>query len=130
MPPRRLSIISLMRSAAAMPRRRCPSSSGLPPRAPTGRSALTALGRHFTQLHRVAAAPGSGTSLEQAAKSLKPRLHFKREPVFIAHCKRWGAGRLSHALPLIQEAVRRSRRSADLEGALAERLVLTLTSRI
>ena len=92
--------------------------------------ALTALGRHFTQLHRVAAAPGSGSSLEQAAKSLKPRLHFKREPMFIAHCKRWGAGRLAHALPLIQEAVRRSRRSADLEGALAERLVLTLTSRI
>jgi DNA polymerase-3 subunit delta len=91
---------------------------------------LAALGRHFTQLHRVAAAPGSGTSLEQAAKSLKPRLHFKREPVFIAHCKRWGAGRLSHALPLIQEAVRRSRRSTDLEGALAERLVLTLTTRI
>ena len=47
-----------------------------------------------------------GDSLEQAAKSLKPRLHFKREPIFIAHCKRWGANRLSHALPLIQEAVR------------------------
>ena len=37
---------------------------------------------------------------------------------------------LRDALPLIQEAVRRSRRSPDLEGAFAERLVLTLTSRI
>ncbi|HEX2447320.1 MAG TPA: DNA polymerase III subunit delta [Methyloceanibacter sp.] len=93
-------------------------------------AALSALGRHFTQLHRVAAAASSGGSLEQAAKSLKPRLHFKREPIFITHCKRWGASRLSHALPLIQEAVRRSRRSPDLDGAFAERLVLALTSRI
>jgi DNA polymerase-3 subunit delta len=93
-------------------------------------AALSALGRHFTQLHRVAAAPGSGTSLEQAAKSLKPRLHFKRESIFVAHCKRWGASRLSHALPLILDAIMQSRRSSDLEGAFAERLVLRLTSRI
>jgi DNA polymerase-3 subunit delta len=93
-------------------------------------SALSALGRHFIQLHRVASAGGSGGSLEQAAKSLRPPLHYKRAPVFIAQCKRWGVSRLAHALPLIQEAVRRSRRSPDLEGALAERLVLTLTTRI
>ena len=95
-----------------------------------GSSALSALGRHFTQLHRVASVQASGGSLEQAVQSLKPRLHFKREPMFIAHCKRWGATRISHALPLIQEAVRRTRRSPDLEGAFAERLVLALTSRI
>ena len=93
-------------------------------------AALSALGRHFTQLHRVASAQSSGGSLEQAAKSLKPRLHFKREPVFIAHCKCWGAMRLSHTLPLIQEATRRSRRSPDLGAAFAEQLVLSLTSRI
>jgi DNA polymerase-3 subunit delta len=90
--------------------------------------ALTALGRHFAQLHRVAAA-SSGGDIEEAAKWLKPPLHFKRKQAFIAHCKRWGANRLSHALPLIQEAVRRTRRSPDLEDALAEHLVLTLTSR-
>jgi hypothetical protein len=33
-------------------------------------------------------------------------------------------------LPLIQEAVRRTRRSPELEGAFAERLVLNLTTRI
>jgi DNA polymerase III subunit delta len=93
-------------------------------------AALSALGRHFTQLHRIASAAGTGSSLEQSVKSLKRRLHFKREPLFIAHCKRWGTARLAHALPLIQEATRRSRRSPDLEGAVAERLVLTLTSRV
>jgi DNA polymerase-3 subunit delta len=91
-------------------------------------AALLALGRHFTQLHRVAAA--SGTSIDQSLKSLRPRPHFKREDAFIAHCKRWGTTRLAHALPLIQDAIKRSRLSPDLEGAFAERLVLTLTSRI
>jgi DNA polymerase III subunit delta len=67
---------------------------------------------------------------KQSVKSLKPRPHFKREPVFLAHCKRWGAARLARTLPLIQEAVRRTRRSPELEGAFAERLVLTITSRI
>lgn len=93
-------------------------------------SALSALARHFTQLHRVAAAQASGGSLEQAMKSLKPRPHFKREPVFLAHCRRWGANRLAHALPLIQETVRRSRRSPDLDSAFAERLLLKLASGI
>jgi len=93
-------------------------------------SALSALGRHFTQLHRVASATSSGGNLEQSVRSLRPRPHFKREPLFVAHCKRWGAARLARALPLIQEAVRRTRRSPELEGAFAEHLVLTLTSRI
>jgi DNA polymerase-3 subunit delta len=93
-------------------------------------AALSALGRHFTQLHRVASAQAGGGNLEDAVKSLKPRPHFKREPLFLAHCRKWGAARLAHALPLIQEANRRTRRSPDLEGAFAERLVLTLTSRI
>jgi len=93
-------------------------------------AALSALGRHFTQLHRVASAVGSGGRLEDGVKALRPRPHFKREPLFVAHCKRLGAARLAHALPLIQEATQRSRRAPDLEGAFAERLVLALTSRI
>jgi hypothetical protein len=50
--------------------------------------------------------------------------------VFLAHCKRWGAPRLAQVLPLIQDAIRRSRKSPDLEGPFAERLVLKLASRI
>ena len=93
-------------------------------------AALIALGRHFTQLHKVASAPADGGSAEQAIKSLKPRPHFKRESEFLAHCRRLGPARLAHMLPLIQEAIRRSRRSPELEGALAERLLLTLASRV
>ncbi|MGZ8416597.1 MAG: DNA polymerase III subunit delta [Methyloceanibacter sp.] len=91
--------------------------------------ALTALGRHFTRMHCVAAAASTG-NVQQVVKSFRPTLNYKRQDLLIAHCKRWGATRIAHALPLIQEAVRRIRRSPDLEGPFAERLVLTLTSRI
>jgi len=92
--------------------------------------ALSALARHFTRLHRAATGQASGGNLEDAVRSLRPRPHFKREPMFLAHCRRWGAHRLGQALPLIQEAIRRTRRSPDLETAFAERLLLTLASKI
>ncbi len=92
-------------------------------------AALSALARHFIQLHRVAAAAGGGQDIDQAVKSLRPRPHFKREPAFLSHCRRWGAGRLLAALPMIQDAIRRIRRFPDLDQAFAERLVLALTKR-
>lgn len=91
--------------------------------------ALSALGRHFTQLHRIAAAQAAGVPPEQALRSLRPRPHFKREKAFVADCRRIGAQRLLETLPLIQEAVKRARLNPDLERAVAERLVLTLTRR-
>ncbi len=94
-------------------------------------AALSALGRHFIQLHRVAASVASGRPAEEALRSLRPPPRpRRREEAFLARCRRWGAGRLARALPVIQEAVRRSRRSPDLESAFAERLVLALTTRI
>jgi DNA polymerase III subunit delta len=91
--------------------------------------ALSALGRHFTQLHRIASAQAAGVSVEQALRSLRPRPHFKREKAFVAGSRRLGAQRLLEALPLIQDAVKRARLNPDLERAVAERLVLALTRR-
>jgi DNA polymerase-3 subunit delta len=90
-------------------------------------TALSALGRHFTQLYRVAAVQASGGTVEQAVRQLRPRPHFKRERAFIAHGRRLGARRLLEALPLIQDAIKRARLNTELEHAFAERLVLTLT---
>lgn len=90
-------------------------------------AALSALARHFTRLHFVATREGN---LDEAVRSLRPPLHYKRRDVFLAHCRRWGAKRLAHALPLIQETIRRSRRAPNLDGAFAERLLLTLTSKV
>src|SRR6476646_3287707 len=91
--------------------------------------ALSALGRHFTQLHRIASAQAAGVAIEQALRSLRPRPHFKREKAFVADSRRLGAQRLLEALPLIQDAVKRARLNPDLERAVAERLVLALTRR-
>ena len=91
--------------------------------------ALSALGRHFTQLHRIASAQAAGVAIEQALRSLRPRPHFKREKSFVADSRRLGAQRLLEALPLIQDAVKRARLNPDLERAVAERLVLALTRR-
>ena len=117
-----------MRSAAAMPR---PRFAELQRLAAAGTdSSVGAVGARAA-LHP--AAPrrrGAGRGAAgTGSRSLRPRPHFKREPVFLAHCRRWGAQRLLEALPLIQEAVKRSRAQPELEGAFAERLVLTLTSR-
>ena len=92
--------------------------------------ALSALARHFKQLHRVAATQAGGGTLEDAVRTLRPRPHFKREPMFLAHCRRWGAHRLAQALGLIQDTVQRTRRSPDLGGVFAERLVLMLASKV
>jgi DNA polymerase-3 subunit delta len=92
-------------------------------------SALSALGRHFTQLHRVATTLAEGGSTDQVLRGLRPRPHFKREPDFLAHAKKWGPRRLADALPQIQDAIRRTRLQPEFETAFAERLLLTLTSK-
>ena len=93
-------------------------------------SALSALGRHFTQLHRVAAVQASGGSLEQAVQSLKPRLHFKRETDVHRALQALGRDADRACAATDPRGGQALRRSPDLEGAFAERLVLTLTSRI
>ena len=89
--------------------------------------ALGALSRHFTKLYLVATHQGT---LEEGAKRLRPPLHYKRRDMFLNHCRKWGARRLASALPLVQEAVRRTRRTPDLGPAFGERLLLALTSKV
>jgi DNA polymerase III subunit delta len=94
-------------------------------------AALIALARHFTQLHKVAVAVAAGQRIDEALRSLRPPPRPKsREDLFVAHYRRLGPSRLAHALPLIQETIRHSRRSPELEDAFTERLLLALTSKI
>lgn len=90
-------------------------------------AALSALARHYTRLYVVAA---HRAGIDDAARRLRPPLHFKRKDIFVAHCRKWGATRLAQALPLIQETVRRTRRSPEIGTAFAERLLLTLSSKV
>ena len=92
-------------------------------------SAVSALGRHFTQLHRAAAILDGGGSTEQVFRGMRPRPHFKREAAFVTHAKRLGPRRLFESLPLIQDALKQARLAPDLQHAHAEQLVLALTRR-
>jgi DNA polymerase-3 subunit delta len=91
--------------------------------------ALSGLGRHFARLHRIAAAQAAGMSVDQVLRTFRPPLHFSRKDTIVSHSRRIGAERLLAALPLIQEAVKRARLNPDLERAVAERLILTVTRR-
>jgi DNA polymerase-3 subunit delta len=93
-------------------------------------AALAALARHFGQLHKIAATLASGGTFQDAMKSYWPRPNRTQQDMLLAHCKRWGATRLAHTLPLIQEAISRTRLSAELETAFAERLLLKLTAKV
>jgi hypothetical protein len=62
-------------------------------------------------------------------RTFRPPLHFSRKDTIVSHSRRIGAERLLAAIPLIQEAVKRARLNPDLERAVAERLILTLTRR-
>jgi DNA polymerase III subunit delta len=89
--------------------------------------ALNALGHHFMKLHRIAAARADGASGEQVLRSLWAPAHFSRREALLSHSRHIGMWRLLEALSLIQGAVKRSRLNPDLERAVVERLVLTLT---
>jgi DNA polymerase III subunit delta len=91
--------------------------------------ALSGLGRHFVRLHHIASAQATGTGIDQVVRSFRPPLNHNRKNAILADSRRLGAERLLAALPLIQEAVKRARLNPDLERAIAERLVLTLTRR-
>ena len=73
----------------------------------------------------------AGAQPEEALRSLRPPPRPRRARRPSSSVAADGERRaLARALPLIQEAIKRSRLSPDLEGAFAERLVLSLTSKV
>lgn len=87
---------------------------------------IVALQRHFQRLHRVRAALDQGRSLDDAARALRPPLHFKQKQMFGAQCRIWSLDRLTRALAGIAIAARAARLTPSLESALVERLLLDL----
>ncbi len=84
--------------------------------------------RHFQRLHRVRAALDTGRSFDEAARALRPPLHFKTRSTVEAHCRNWDTASLDRALALIGRAAQRARLSGDLETTLTERLLLELAT--
>ena len=89
---------------------------------------ISATQRHFQRLHRLRSALDTGRSFEDAARGLRPPLHFKSKPTIEAHCRAWDAARLDRAIASISRSARDARLSAHLETTIAERLLLELAT--
>ena len=66
-------------------------------------SALRAVARHFSRLHLIASARDRdrGSRVDQAMKSLRPVVYFKRQDSFRAQLAAWPTDRLAAALRLL-----------------------------
>ena len=60
--------------------------------------------RHFQRLHRLRAALEMGRSFEDAARSIRPPLHFKSRGLIEAQLRSWDAARLDRAIQLATSA--------------------------
>ncbi len=89
---------------------------------------VSATQRHFQRLHRLRSALDAGRSFEDAARGLRPPLHFKSKPVIEAHCRAWDAARLDRAIAAIARSAKDARLSVHLESTIAERLLLELAT--
>lgn len=89
---------------------------------------ISATQRHFQRLHRLRSALDAGRTFEDAARALRPQLHFKSKPVIEAHCRAWDAARLDRAIAAIARSAKDARLSSHLETTIAERLLLELAT--
>ena len=59
---------------------------------------ILATQRHFQRLHRLRSGMEAGRSFNDAARGLRPPLHYKSKPTIEAHCRAWDVARLNRAL--------------------------------
>ncbi|CAN0030331.1 unnamed protein product [Phaeothamnion confervicola] len=86
--------------------------------------------RHFQRLHRLRGQLDQGRSFDEAARSMRPPLHFKTRGVIEAHSRRWDATRLDRAIAAISRTAKQARLSSALEVTLTERLLLELAAMV
>ena len=91
---------------------------------------IAAAQRHFQRLHRLRSAVEAGRSFDDAARGLRPPLHFKTKSVIEAHTRSWDSARLDRAIAAIARAAKDARLSSHLEATIAERLLLELTTMV
>ena len=89
---------------------------------------ISAVQRHFQRLHRLRGGVEAGRSFDDAARGLRPPLHFKSKGVIEQHCRAWDIPRLDRAIAVISRAAKAARLSSQLEATIAERLLLELAT--
>lgn len=84
--------------------------------------------RHFQRLHRLRSAIDQGRSFEDAARAIRPPLHFKTRGLVEAHTRNWDATRLDRAIGVISRTAKDARLNSQLEATLTERMLLELAA--
>ena len=70
----------------------------------------------------------AGRSFEDAARAMRPPLHFKTRGQIEAHLRSWDLERLNRAVAAIARTSKEARLSGQLEATLTERLLLELSA--
>lgn len=86
--------------------------------------------RHFQRLHRLRGMMDQGRGFEDAARSLRPQLHFKTKAMIEQHTRTWDLPRLDRAIAAISRTAKQARLSSAIEATLTERLLLELAAMV
>lgn len=89
---------------------------------------IIALLRHATMLHRLHIAATSGKTLEQAVRSARPPVHFKRQSEVMAQLRRWPLSDVEAVVLRIQQVTRMVRRHGTLETPGIGAVILSIAS--
>lgn len=87
---------------------------------------MRGLARHFLRLSGVGARIEAGEPMENALRSLRPPLFFKREPAFRRQLQIWRGPRLADALARVTQAELRCKETGQPDQLLSERVFLEL----
>ncbi len=91
-------------------------------------AALRAVARHFDRLHRVASDRDRGVRTDQAMKSLRPPIFYKRADAFREQLGRWPTDRLAAALRLLLDAEIECKTSGLLPDATCEHALMRVAA--
>lgn len=84
---------------------------------------------HLQRFARARARVDEGASVEEAAKSVRPPLFFKREPVFVRSMRLWSAASLAQGTQRLWDAERACKRTGSPAETLCRSALLGLAQR-
>lgn len=89
---------------------------------------IRALTMHMQRLHLLLGRVERGGRLDEVIRTLRPPVHFSREPALRRQCAVWSRRRLDHALDILAEAEARSRGAGTLAAPVIARAMMSIAS--